>query len=162
MNTETQQGSAYSVINYNPTTKEQAESFANKLTEEVLQGEVNPLELHVKLTAMQKAIDAVKKNIASYTLTEAQKYNSKTFDFNSSKIEIQELGAKYNYDNCNDAVLVRLNAELEKIKSAVEQRQAFLKVCKPGQPVIDEETGESYEVFPPAKTSTTGVKVTLK
>lgn len=162
MNTETAQGTAYSVINYNPTTKEQAESFANKLTEEVLQGEVNPLELHVKLTAMQKAFETVKTNIAKEVLAEAQKHNAPTFKAYTSEISIQELGVKYDFTNCGDLVYADLKKKEEELKMEIKNREAFLKSCKAGTELIDSESGEVYTIYPPAKSSTTGVKVILK
>lgn len=153
---------AYSVINYNPTTKEQAEVFANKLTEEVLQGEVNPLELHVKMSAMQKAFDAVKKNIASLVLEEAQKYGEKSFEAMNAKIEIQELGVKYDFSGCGDYEWEMLDAREKATSDAKKEREKFLKSLTKSMTIVNEGTGEIEMVRPPVKSSTTGIKVTLK
>jgi len=154
--------SAYSVINYNPTTKEQAETFAKKLTDEVMQGDVNPLELHVKLTAMQKAFDAVKKNIAQYTLDEAGKHGAKSFEINGAKIEISELGTKYDFLPCGDSQWEMMDAEIKALDDRKKEREKFLKTLTKSMTIVNELTGEIETINPPHKSSTTGIKVTLK
>lgn len=154
--------SAYSVINYNPTNKEQAEKFVLKLTSEVESGEVNPLELHVKMNAMQKAMDEVKKKIAPLTLKEAEKYSSKSFDAYSSKIEIVELGAKYDFSNCNDPEWIEAKQKEDAAAEKRKEREALLRTVKDSLEIAIPGTGEIAKVYPPTKSSTTGIKVTLK
>ncbi|HKR03496.1 MAG TPA: hypothetical protein VJY62_02590 [Bacteroidia bacterium] len=154
--------SAYSVINYNPTTKEQAEKFALKLISEVKSGEVNPLELHVKLTAMQKAMDQVKKEIGALTLQEAEKHGAKMFEAYSSKIEIYELGTKYDFSNCNDPEWVEAKQKEDEAAEKRKERETLLRSVKGSLEIVIPGTGEIAKVYPPTKSSTTGIKVTLK
>lgn len=154
--------SAYSVINYNPTTKQEAELFANKLIDEVRNGEVNALDLHIKLTAMKKAFDTVKDQIADLVLKEAEKYGQKTFMHQSSQISISELGTKYDFGNCKDPVLNELYNQENVLSSAIKDRETFLKALKEKMIYTDPDSGEITEIFPPIKSSTTGVKIILK
>jgi hypothetical protein len=43
-----------------------------------------------------------------------------------------------------------------------KDRETFLKSLKSKTSILDEETGELIEIFPPYKTSKTGITVTLK
>lgn len=153
---------AYSVISLTPTTKEQAETFAQKLISEVEEGNVNPLQLQIQLTAMQKAMDSVKKKIADLVLTEAQKHGQKTFTIHSAQVEISELGTKYWFGDCNDPEWTKANEEELKWGDKRKERELFLKALKHSTTLLDEESGEVIKIHPPVKSSTTGIKVTLK
>lgn len=151
---------AISVINLTPTTKEQAETFATKLIDEVMRGDVNPLELHVKMNAMQKSLDIVKKAIADQVLSEASKYGAKKFETMGAEIAICELGTKYNFENCGDSEWEKINNEINELQEKKKERENFLKTITPSVKVADANTGEM--INPPIKSSTTGIKVTLK
>lgn len=153
--------SVMSVIELNPTTKQQANDFASKLILEVNEGNVNPLDLHIKLTAMQTAIETVKKAISEQTLTEAQRYGQKTFEHQSAEVTIKELGTKYDYSNCNDAELEELNKKIASLEEAKKKRETFLKALTSPMDIVVNEA-EVVKIYPPVKRSTTGVAITLK
>lgn len=153
---------AYSIINTNPTNKEEAEKFALKLISEVQSGMVNPLELWVKLNAMQKAFDEVKENISSMALSEAEKYGQKYFDAYSSQIQIMELAAKYNYSNCNDHEWNEAKDKEDEYAKERVKREKFLKALSKPMELVIEGTGEVAKIYPPSKSSKTGLKVVLK
>lgn len=153
---------AQSVISLCPSTKEQIEIFTNQLIDDVEQGVTNPLALHIRLTLIEKSFDKVKEAIKKQVVAEAEKHNQKSFDHMGCKIEVKEMGVKYDYSGCNDAEWNLTNQAIERRKIFLKQRENFLKSLTKKETIVNEETGEIIEVFPPIKTSTTSIAVTPK
>lgn len=153
---------AQSVISLCPSTKEQIEIFANQLIDDVEQGVTNPLALHIRLTLIEKSFDKVKDAIKKQVVAEAEKHNQKSFDHMGCKIEVKEMGVKYDYSGCNDAEWNRMKFRFDVYEKAIKNRQEFLKALKKKETLVNEETGEIIEIFPPIKTSTTSIAVTPK
>lgn len=149
-----------SVINLMPATKEQINAFADLTINTILNGEVDALKIDIKLKAIEETIKAIRTNedVKKAVLKIAENYGQKTFELQSAKISISELGTKYDYSGCCDVVLQRLEHKKNNLDKAIKNRQEYLKFCKAGSPQVDEETGETYEVYPPAKISQTGLK----
>ena len=128
------------------------------------EGSAKPLEVHLQAKAMIEIAEAL---IADNTyrdilLEEATKYG-KAFDYQNAKFSIREVGTKYDYSQCGDLMLAELQQCSERANVALKARQDFLKVVPvPGVLFTDEITGETYKIYPPSKTSTTSVAVTLK
>jgi len=77
------------------------------------------------------------------------------------KMELAEVGTKYDYSQCGDSQLKDLYETLEQIKAKVEEREKFLKnLPLSGLDVITAD-GEAIHVYPPAKSSTSSYKVTI-
>jgi len=152
---------AIDVINLNPTTREQAVMFVEKICAEIEGGNINPLELHIKLTAMQRAIDDIKKKIADRALTEAYTHNQKLFETKGAKVEISELGVKYDYAACGDSEWERIDSQIFALTESRKKRETFLKALQKPEVIANQETGEMETIQPPKKTSTTGLKITL-
>jgi len=150
-----------SVIELCPTTKQEAELFANNLINEVATGATNPLDLHIKMNALQKALDKVKEAIRDDVYTEASKHGSKSFEYRGVRVELAEMGVKYIFDGCGDAVWQNLSNTLEMAKNDLNKREQMLKTITGTLHVADESTGEMMEIHPPVKKSTSGIKITM-
>jgi hypothetical protein len=102
------------------------------------------------------------KELKDYIRSEITKYGKSFTTPRGAKFELFEAGTKYYYDKTNDPVLQLLERQLQYDKEQLEKRQEFLKgVPTEGMLITDEETGETYKVYPPYKTSTSSFKVTL-
>jgi len=150
------------VINISPSTKEEAALFAQKLIADVQGGTVNPLALAVKMNAIIKSLEAVKSAINEQIMDEAYKYSSKGFEAYGAEINIMELGAKYDYSSCGDKAWEMYDQAVSSATESRKSREAFLKALKEPLPTYDPETGETYNINPPIKKSTTGIKISLK
>ena len=150
-----------SLLNLNPTNKQEAESFASKLTEAVESGMINPLELHVKLNAMKKAIEDVQKNTREFVMREANKYHEKSFEAFTAKIEKSETGVKYDFTKCYDPEWQLALQHEQEFAEQRKEREAFLKTLKAPLNMVTED-GEPITIYPPEKSSTSFIKVTLK
>ena len=153
---------AQSVINLAPSTKEQVTIFAAQLISDVEAGVTNPLTLHSQIIILEKALSQVKDAIKEMVLTEAEKHGAKSFDYNGCRVDIKELGTKYDYSRTEDAEWNQLFTEEKKYQEKKRERESFLKNIKGHLTIVDEETGEVSKIYPPIKTSTTGITVTLK
>ena len=110
---------------------------------------------------ISKALDAINEQTKDLQLTEAQKYGAKSFDFGGAKIEVSELGTKYNYSVCNDSEINDLMKEMDFLKAKIKARETFLKaITDKLEVVVNGE--EVVTLYPPNKSSTTGLKITLK
>ena len=153
------------LIKFNHTTKEQRSEVVNEMMNEVLNGRVNPLELHLRLKAAEEVIKAL-TSIPAYKgilLDEAAKYG-KSFQYQTAKVEVKEVGVKYDFSMCGSAELAELYKQQEKIAARIKELEHYHKSLPEGCSinVVNNETGEVETHYPPAKTSTTSVAFTLK
>ncbi len=160
----TQELTTTSILSLFDTTKEQRESFALDLINRIDNGQVDPLKAHLQLKCME---DIIKKlndnsNYKAGLLAAAEKMGGKSFQLHNAKFEIKEVGTKYDFSNSGDPVYADLAVKMEQLKTEMKARESFLKtVPLKGMPILIEDTGEAVTVFPPSKTSTTSVAVTL-
>ena len=111
-------------------------------------------------TKYQLLFSEIEKNLSKNGVNELLKYDgSKT---NAFRVELQvaEVGTRYDFSanrKWND-----LNEEINSLKEKQKELEAFCKALKSKTITVDEETGESFEFFPPAKSSTTSIKKTIK
>jgi hypothetical protein len=111
--------------------------------------------------AMEKVFEKIKPTLIENALNEISKFE-KNAVIKGSEFSIVEAGVKYDYSNCNDLKHIVLNTQLECLKSALKDRETFLKSIKEPLQMIDEGSGEVYTIYPPKKTSSTTLKVTFK
>lgn len=126
------------------------------------EGAIDGLRVMIELKRLEKQIYHVKETAAKMAANEAAKFGQKIFDFHGAKIELSELGTKYHYDNCNYPPYTRAMAKSKEATELVKSSEGWLKSIKGKTEFIDPETGEVCEVYPATKTSTTGIKITLK
>lgn len=153
-----------SIVALFQTNKEQRQSFASQVIQSVTEGNVNPLNVHLQLKAMEDIIEIIKSDpkYKETVLTTAET-NGKSFEYQNAKIDIREVGTKYDFSKCNDSIYSELEAQQATLKDKIKQRADFLKnVPIEGAIITDEDTGETVKVFRPAKSSTTSIIVTFK
>ena len=79
-----------------------------------------------------------------------------------TKIELAEVGVKYDFSKCNDEQLLNLEESKIQLDNLIKERQAFLKSLPSEGMDIVTPYGELVHVYPPSKSSTSSFKVTLK
>jgi hypothetical protein len=144
--------STLNTINLLPSTKEEAQSFANDLVRRVNEGEINPLTLKAQMKFIEKTLELVDKQTKDSWIKEAGKYG-KSFDYQGWKVEEVEAGTSYDYS---------LDFEWSELKEKLKERETFLKSLKHPIEVVDKTTGETTTIYPPIKRSTTTLKFTAK
>jgi hypothetical protein len=152
------------LIKFNHTTKEQRSQLVREIFDEVLNGRINPLELHLRLKSAEEVIKQLTglKRYKAILLDEAEKHG-KSFNYQTAKIDISEVGVKYDYSQCGNSILEKLYEDKSLIDEAIKSIETYHKgLPSAGVQVVNPETGEVERHYPPAKTSTTSVAVTLK
>ena len=172
---ETTQLTTTSIISLFDTSKDERSGFVSDLVNRMVEGEVDPLKVHAQVKSMEDIITRLtvrdeKKNpnyaqakvYNDMVLDAAQTYGQKSFQAFNGKFEIKEVGTKYDWSKTEDKVLDQLLAEQKEIDAKVKARQDFLKTVPiSGMIVTDESTGDTFKVYPPAKSSTTSVATSL-
>jgi hypothetical protein len=165
------------LIKFNHTTKEERSQLVREIFDEVLNGRINPLELHLRLKSAEEVIKQLTglEPYKAILLDEAQKFG-KSFNYQTAKIDIREVGVKYDYSGCGSSQLTELYEKQQAINDEIKEWEAYLKGIpasgvvnfvqkryeNPDGSVVIESTGEVEMHYPPTKTSTTSVAVTLK
>lgn len=161
----TQELSTTSILSLFETNKEQRQSFVMGVVDALDSGNADPLRVHLQVKCLEDIAKSLNANTVYKTrvLEAAQAYGEKSFQFQNSKVEIKEVGTKYDFSQCNDPVLNDLLAQQAELDKAVKARQDMLKTIPlKGMIVTEELTGDTFTVYPPAKSSSTSVAVTLK
>lgn len=135
-----------------------AESFVAEVSEngKVIEG----AEL---LTKMEFLIEKVKKDNTFIEMVrdEIAKFGKDHITSTGTKIELAEVGTKYDYQNCGDKIYNQLIADQELISQKIKEREKFLKsLPQEGMDTFD-ENGEVFKLYPPAKNSKSSFKTTL-
>ena len=145
----------------NPTSV--AEMVANAKNV-VLSGDIDPLTAYINIQKMAKAIEEYNKDkdIRRVTLEALELYGKKTVTKGDAKLEISEVGTKYDYNVTNDPKIAELYALKKALDADIKEREAYLKALpSSGVQVIDPDTGEVATIYPPVKTSTTWIRTTF-
>jgi hypothetical protein len=152
------------LIKFNHTTKEERSQLVREIFDEVLNGRINPLELHLRLKSAEEVIKQLTglEPYKAILLDEAQKHG-KSFNYQTAKIDIREVGVKYDYSGCGNSELAALYDQQKAIEERIKVIETYHKgLPSAGVQVLVHPHGELETHYPPAKTSTTSVAVTLK
>jgi hypothetical protein len=145
-------------------SKANREELAIQIVEAIDAGDLNPLDIHYQVKAMEDFIKMLTANsrYKDAVLTEGMKHG-KSFQFNGSKMQIKDTGVKYDYSKCGDPNWQLLEDQISELKDKQKAVEAHLKVLPAeGIQVLNADSGEVIKMFPPVKTSTTSIAVTLK
>lgn len=155
---------ALSTLSLLPESKEQVQRFAESIRLSVLSGQSNPLEVLARIKAVENTIKEVLevKEIKDLARDEAEKYGERSFDYRGFRVELAEISPKYNYEGTGCPIWARLKEQADKATQALKDRETELKAMKSTQEIVDPDSGEIVKVNPPVKSSTSGLKFSLK
>jgi len=161
MNTEYTPETPMQVLTLLPSTKQQVTVFTDSLIESVKNGEKSALEVKSFLKVVEIIAKSFDEGTKEDQRKEAENWKEKTFSYSCFEIEKSEVGVKYDYLKCNDPEYNDLEAELKILTLKIKTREAFLKTIKSKLTIVNDETGEVSEIYPPLRTSTDGLKFKL-
>jgi hypothetical protein len=150
---------ALSYLTVLPLTKEERKHFVSKAKSEILAGNDDPLRIVAVLKGIGETIKALQddKEIKSYVLKEANKYNEKSFEHAGVKFGVSSRRT-WNYDGCNYNRYNQLKAEMEAKKEELKELEMFLQSV-PESGMADPDTGEM--IMPATFTSSEILSITL-
>ncbi len=146
---------------FNPS-KESVNDAVEYLRTELENGNVNPLDMAVKVKWIEEWLKQAKEAIRQDVLASIGQYTKgEDIARYGARIEAMEAGTRYDYSGCGDVVWDALQSKAKAHDQLIKEREAFLKTITGTQTLVDDSTGEIYTVHPPKKTSTSTFKVTL-
>ncbi|MDE5774181.1 MAG: hypothetical protein K2H86_06970 [Muribaculaceae bacterium] len=146
-----------------PFTKENQKATAQTLAARVTDGDVDPIEAYTTIKAMAECLNAFlkDKNVMEATVSACEKHGRFGASYNGANICVAEVGVKYDFSVCHDPEWDELAKQKAEIEAQLKAREAFLRTVPGQQTIVSEETGQVVTIYPPAKSSSTSVKVTF-
>lgn len=123
-------------------------------------GAIQASELLSKVELLCKEIKS-DKDFIEYVRTEIGLFGKEFKTTSGTKIELAEVGTKYNYDNCGDNEILELQREEKILSDKIKARQEFLKSLPVTGLEVLTADGELVKIYPPSKTSTSSIKTTI-
>jgi len=151
---------ASSTLSVMPNTKAEIEQFSQMLISEIENGQINPLELIRQQRAIEKVFDLIKESLIKAARDEADKFGAKSFEFKGAKFELVEAGVKYDYSQCGHVGYAAVTEKMATLNDEKKQLETFIKAVKEPVNMVDND-GVPFTVYPPQKTSTSTIKITL-
>lgn len=145
-------------------SKNHIERLTRHFVQLIEEGEVNPLDAIVKMHAVGKLVEGVTKNIMVKDVVKAEleRYGTKTVKYEGVTFQLKAVSTKYDYAGTNDPEWRRLKNNADIANAALKEREEFLKMIPlEGITVVDQLTGEVYQVYRPAKSSEEGYSITI-
>ncbi len=136
-----------------PTGKVAVRQLEGQLREMYLSGDHDPLEIEIKLKGVADAIEDVRKDpeVREAVMDALSMYNEKTIEVGGAQVQKRNKAAQYTFSACNDPVYDKLRAQLDAAKKELKAREDFLKALPGKTTIVDDDSGEVYEVIPPPK-----------
>ena len=157
------------------------EEVSKTIINSILEGEVDPLQVHMFLKRIEKIAELVKTNKdVKEAVTKAASAHSpdKAFDFMGASLKVGAVHTAYDFSECGDLLWNNLNEMVTKFTALKKAREEQLKVAfpenisfgfSPPRMIIDHlyhietvDCGEEVVLRQPKKIQQMGVKVTFK
>lgn len=135
--------------------KEQVLNQTNGIIEAVKNGEVNPLEVQMRVKILENAVKEIKDGINAEVLTEAEKYGSKTFDYKGGKFSVSERKT-YDFTGINE--WNEINEQINNLKAKQKTIETKYKTANVDNVIVDMTTGETITSVPYTTTKIISVK----
>lgn len=120
----------------------------------------NVLANILKAKKAEEFFKNIQEELKKDALKEAEKHPERVVEVYGAKFEKTSVYTEYDFSNCNDSMLEFLQRQFDYDKKKLEERKEFLKSLRESIIVTDEDTGETYKVFPPVRKTTDGLKIT--
>lgn len=101
----------------------------------------------------------LEKNLKELAVNELYKYDKARFETHNVEMQVAEVGTRYDFSATKS--WVDLQDQIDSIKEKQKDIEKMLKTIKSKTIIVDEETGEALEYWPPVKSSTTSIKRTI-
>jgi len=148
-------------------TKDLTKGQIKKIAEESLHSLMengNIIEAADMIAKMELFIKEIKGNpeYIDYLRYEVAKYGQSMTTATGTKIELSEVGTKYDYVFCEDDIYNELVIKRDALDEQIKERQQFLKTLPSEGIDIINEDGVVSRIYPPSKSSTSSVKCTIQ
>lgn len=141
-------------------TKAESIGMVNSYLEDLAFNGGDPLKDLVLCRKYIFVLEEIEKGLKGFVVPELEKFDNSEADLLNSTIKIVESGVKYDFSA--STAWVAQKAIVDKATAKLKEIEAFAKACKEKTTVVDSDSGEINEYFPPSKTSSTSIRFTYK
>jgi hypothetical protein len=144
-------------------SKTQIKTIADQTAQDIINNGKDVILIADTIAKIELFIKELKASpeYLDYLITEVSKYGKGMTTSTGTKLELAEVGTKYDFSQCNDQHLERFEIELSFIEQKIKDRKEFLKAINPSGINVLDDTGEVITLYPPSKTSKSSVKCTI-
>lgn len=148
------------LLNWQPN-KSEIERVATEMVQGITDGNLQTEKALLTIRAIRVAMESAEDKIKDQVIDELYKRGKEGFDMYGAKVNLKELGVKYDFNNCLDSEWKNLDAEIKRLTDLRKERESFLKSLTKTMTIVDEVTGEVMQVHPPIRQSTTSYTITF-
>ena len=105
-------------------------------------------------------LEELEKGLKEYAIAELRGYDREENEVLGATLKVVEAAPKFDFSATGSWSEQKKIVESESKK--LKEVEAFIKTLKSKTTIVDEETGETHEFFPAAKSRSTTIRVTLK
>tara|TARA_R110000868_G_scaffold106790_1_gene292612 strand:+ start:228 stop:695 length:468 start_codon:yes stop_codon:yes gene_type:complete len=147
----------------NELSKTQIKVIADQTASDIIDNGKDIIQIADTIAKMELFIKELKANpeYLDYLITEVSKFGKGTTTSTGTKLELAEVGVKYDFSQCNDPELKKMEQEFEVLEEKIKCRKDFLKTLSANGIDVMTEEGELITLYPPSKTSKSSVKTTI-
>lgn len=152
---------ALTSLSLNTLTKKDIQENANLIKKAIAEGLVDSVDMYIygkKLEAQAKKVIEAVQEYASGDLNIGK---NEKYDRFGTSVTTRDAG-KYDYSTSKDPEWDKLDAQIKSLAEQKKERENFLKSLTKSMTVVDEESGDINTVYPPAKSSTLSIVVSIK
>ena len=146
-------------------SKENQILYATTIIESVAEGNESALTVQAKIKFIQDTLKDASDGIKPMVVEELEKYDKREeiSVLNGYRVELKEMGVKYDFSECNHPRLNEIVKAIDKLNEERKEIEVFLKTIKKSMVIADESTGgEEVTIYPPSNKSTTTPVFTFK
>ncbi len=105
-------------------------------------------------------LEELEKGLKDYAISELNNFDKQEAEILGATLKVVEAGVKNDYSGTLPWVNQKGIVDIETAK--LKEIEAMTKALKGKMTIVDEQTGETSEFYPPVKTSTTSIRITIK
>jgi hypothetical protein len=139
---------ALGTIDKELTKKGIAELAQNDVNQVITSAQFDLLKVYIELKRYENYLSEVMELIKPLAVEKALEQGEKTLEIEHAKVRLQH---RTTYDFSSDDKWVALKESLKTSQTTIKEHEEILKTLTDVTEVVDEETGELYQIFPPEK-----------
>jgi hypothetical protein len=139
--------------------KEEMTNIVSRYLEDIAHNGGEPLKDLALCRKYIFLLEELENGLKDFAITELESYDRNETDVLGTTVKAVEAGVKYDFSESKawSEQKIRVDAEAKKLKEI----EAFAKSVKSKTTTVNQETGEILDYYPPVKTSSTSIRVTL-
>ena len=147
----------------NELSKTQIKTIAEQTAQDIIDNGKDVILIADTIAKIELFIKELKATpeYLDYLISEVSKYGKGMTTSTGTKLELAEVGTKYDFSQCNDPDLKIWEEKYEQLGKKITDYKEFLKKVRPEGLEIKDEDGVIHNIYPPSKTSKSSVKTTI-